>query len=390
MEYKVSNVLKKIIFAFVIIAAIMLLLMSQANLHEIWEVIKTSNYKYLLIAFGVLAAYFVLNLVGMYILTKYKKIKLKTRDIVLIGGTEPFFNGITPFATGGQPFQAYAMFRKGVALKDSTSILVMNFITFMISTNIFAIISLIYYGRYTSQISNLAWIVIMGFTINFLVLVLMFSLALSKRLRGMCSRAIEWLASKKMFHKLLAGRVETFNNYFDGMQAGCKELLSKPLVFTGCILSKLASLVFFYAIPFYVLKAINAPITYSDFIYVILGTSFATTMVVWVPTPGGTGGMELAFHSIFLTIAGMTPALATGGMVLWRLYTYYLLMIVGFVFYILLEVFDNKERKKAKLLAVDAPNNEEIIKEEAIEATPTINNDDSKQEEIKPNEEERE
>ena len=368
MEYKVSNVLKKIIFAFVIIAAIMLLLMSQANLKEIWEVIKTSNWQYLLIALGVLVAYFVLNLVGMYILTKYKRIKLKTRDIVLIGGTEPFFNGITPFATGGQPFQAYAMFRKGVPLKDSTSVLVMNFITFMISTNIFAIISLIYYGRYTSQISNLAWIVIMGFTINFLVLVLMFSLALSNRLRGLCSKAIQWLASKKPFQKLLAGRVETFNNYFDGMQAGCKELLSKPLVFIGCILSKLASLVFFYAIPFYVLKAINSPITYNDFIYVILGTSFATTMVVWVPTPGGTGGMELAFHSIFLTIAGMTPALATGGMVLWRLYTYYLLMVVGFIFYILLEIFDGKERKKNQLLKAEG-DKQDLNVNEANEAT---------------------
>ena len=166
----------------------------------------------------------------------------------------------------------------------------------------------------------------------------------------MCSRAIEWLASKKMFHKLLAGRVETFNNYFDGMQAGCKELLSKPLVFTGCILSKLASLVFFYAIPFYVLKSLNAPVDYSNMLYIILGTSFATTMVVWVPTPGGTGGMELAFSSIFITIAGMTAPLAQGGMVLWRLYTYYLLMIVGFIFYLLLEYFDARGRKKAALM----------------------------------------
>ena len=352
MEYKISSVLKKIIFAFVIIAAIMLILVSMSDIDSIWAVIKTANYKYLLIALGVLVAYFLLNLVGMYILTKYKKIKLKPRDILLIGGTEPFFNGITPFATGGQPFQAYAMYRKGVPLKDSTSMLVMNFITFMISTNIFAIISLIYYAQYTSHINNLAWIVIMGFTINFGVLVLMFSLALSSGLRGLCSRALGWLASKKCLHKLLDGKVETFNSYFDGMQEGCRELLHKPFILIACILSKLASLVFFYAIPFYVLKAITPDgiVEYSNMLYIILGTSFATTMVVWVPTPGGTGGMELAFSSIFITIAGMTPALAQGGMILWRLYTYYLLMLVGFIFYILLESFDNKERKKMSVV----------------------------------------
>ncbi len=352
MEYKVSSVLKKIIFAFVIIAAIMLILMSMSDIEGIWAVIKTANYKYLLIAFGVLVAYFLLNLVGMYILTVYKKINLRRRDILLIGGTEPFFNGITPFASGGQPFQAYAMYKKGVPLKDSTSMLVMNFITFMISTNIFAIISLIYYGQYTSHINNLAWIVIMGFTINFGVLVLMFSLALSSGLRGLCSRALAWFANKKCLHKLLDGKVEVFNNYFDGMQEGCRELLHKPFILIACILSKLASLVFFYAIPFYVLKAVTPDgiIEYKDMLYTILGTSFATTMVVWVPTPGGTGGMELAFSSIFITIAGMTPAIAQGGMILWRLYTYYLLMLVGFLFYVLLEIIDNRDRKRMEVV----------------------------------------
>ena len=218
MDYKVKNVFKKLLISFAVIAVIVILLISQSNLKEIGQVIKTANIKYILIAFLALAVYFVLNIVGLWILIRFKKINLKTRDVFLIGGTEAFFNGITPFATGGQPFQAYAMYRKGVPLKDSTSVLVMNFITFMISTNLFAIASLVFYNQYVSHISNLAWIVIMGFAINFLVLVLMFSFALSSKLRALASKAINWLASKKPFRKLLNGKVETFNNYFAFLQ----------------------------------------------------------------------------------------------------------------------------------------------------------------------------
>ena len=349
MDYKVKSVTKKIIFSFVIIAAVLLLLMSQSNLHEIGEVLSKSTPKYILIALLVLAIYFVINVVGLYILVRYRKLKLKTRDLFLISGTEPFFNGITPFATGGQPFQAYAMYRKGVPLDEATSVLVMNFITFMISTNIFAIFSLVFYQSYISQINNLAWIVIMGFTINFGVLVLMFSLALSHKLRNLCSRILTNLSKRKHLHKFLDGKVEVFNNYFDGMQRGCMELLHKPFVFIGVILTKLVSLVFFYSIPYFCLKAVNAPIDETNMLYIILGTSFATTMVVWVPTPGGTGGMELAFNSIFNSIAGITMAITSGAMVLWRLYTYYLLMFVGFIFYLLLEYFDKRSKKEDKL-----------------------------------------
>ena len=346
MEYKVKSVTKKIIFAFVIIAAILLVMLSQSNLHEIGEVLSHSVPKYILLALLVLAIYFIINVLGLYILVKYRKLNLKGRDVFLISGTEPFFNGITPFATGGQPFQAYAMYRKGVPLDEATSLLVMNFITFMISTNIFAIFSLIFYQQYISHINHLAWIVIMGFTINFLVLVLMFSLALSKRLRRFFTYLLTKLSNVKCLHKFLDGKVEVFNNYFDGMQKGCMELLLKPFVFISVILTKLISLVFFYSIPYFCLKAVNAPIDETNMLYIILGTSFATTMVVWVPTPGGTGGMELAFNSIFMSISGLTMAITSGGMVLWRLYTYYLLMFVGFVFYLLLEFFDKKQKKK--------------------------------------------
>ena len=65
----------------------------------------------------------------------------------LFGMSEHFFNGITPFATGGQPFQIYALSKKKVDLSTSTGLLMMNFIIHMCASNLFALISLFFPNR---------------------------------------------------------------------------------------------------------------------------------------------------------------------------------------------------------------------------------------------------
>ena len=68
--------------------------------------------------------------------------------------------------------------------------------------------------------------------------------------------------------------------------------------------------------------------------------------MVWVPTPGGTGGIEIAFTMIFTTFAGVTSSIASAGMVIWRGITYYLLMLISAISYILFEIKVKHDRKK--------------------------------------------
>ena len=74
-------------------------------------------------------------------------------------------------------------------------------------------------------------------------------------------------------------------------------------------------------------------------------------MTCYIPTPGSSGGIEFAFQSLFATIAVMSDSEVVSGMLLWRFLTYYVLMILSFLVYLL---FENKTSKNKK---------EEIISE---------------------------
>ena len=61
--------------------------------------------------------------------------------------------------------------------------------------------------------------------------------------------------------------------------------------------------------------------------------------------------------SLFINLAGVTSSVAVSGMLLWRLLTYYILMIISLICYFLLEFFFVKRSKKENL------SNNEIIDE---------------------------
>ena len=73
-------------------------------------------------------------------------------------------------------------------------------------------------------------------------------------------------------------------------------------------------------------------------------------MVVFLPTPGSSGGIEFAFAAIISALStNASGALSNAGMLIWRLMTYYLTMLISLGFYIGFEIkvkIDNKKMAK--------------------------------------------
>lgn len=345
MDYKIGKVIKKVILAFVITVGLFSAVVAFNDFGGTLKVLQSADPKWLVAGLAVLGGYMVFNIWSFYILM-HDRCKLAAKDIFLVAATEPFFNGITPFSSGGQPFQAYALYRMGVPLKDSTTALMMNFLIYMVPTNIFALASLAFFHNFMSTVPGLVTVAVIGFAINFAVVVMFLSVAFSKQFRVTVKGGVVWLSKFKLFKKLLKNRTETIDTFFENVQDGCSELIKKPKIFLFSLAVKVVSLVLYYSIPFVFIKALHVNIAFGDILYIMLGTSFAITMVVWVPTPGSAGGIELAFKSIFATVAGVTGAVAMGGMVLWRLYTYYLLIFIGLICYLVFEVKIDKVKKR--------------------------------------------
>lgn len=338
-----------ILIVLIITAVVFVILFSFNDFNNTIKLIKTVNGVEMGKAVLCLVIYAVLWPMSLCFIAKQNRFNAKFFDVYLIGESEHFFNAITPFATGGQPVQVYLFTQKQVKASDSTGIIVSNFIAFMIASNIYAIASLVFYGKFSENFdASTAWMIGLGFAMNLFTLVFMILVATSKKIRDLLKKLMLQICKIKFIGKHLSKAVPAFEKYCENAQSAAKRIFSHKTSFVGAILLKMLALLFYYAIPYYILKALGADFGFKMMPYIILASAFAITTMVWVPTPGGTGGIEFAFKTIFT--ASLFGALAGDigftGMILWRALTYYLLMILSAIAYIVYEILVKRYKKK--------------------------------------------
>ena len=180
-----KKIIRNVILVLAILILLVILLINIGDIKSIWRVVTDANGWYILLAIGILLLYAIMYQASLMILTKYSYKEIKVVDNYAISGSEFFFNSITPFSSGGQPFQAYALKRKKMSLSASTSNLLINFIAYQICLNAIAVTFLIlYYGRVREEISSYIWFLIVGFVINIIVMVGLLLIGLSIFLTG--------------------------------------------------------------------------------------------------------------------------------------------------------------------------------------------------------------
>lgn len=340
--YSKKKIIKNLILVFAILIILVILVLSLGDMKTIGDVlVHHTDYAYIAVCIALILAYCLFFQASLTILVRHKYKGIGVKDSMYVSGSEFFFNGITPFSSGGQPFQAYALKSKGMKLSDSTSALLINFLAYQIVMNLFSIVCLcVYFTRLKSQIDNLMWLLIVGFSINILMMVLIILIGTTKFTGNLLVKFLRLLCRAKWINKFLGNKIESFQVYVSEMQNAFKEMANSKRIMLFVLLTKAVALFCYYSIPYFIFYAVGVDLTFKDLFYVISMTSFALTISVWVPTPGASGGAELAFTSLFACLLTNYPDpknLAVSGMLLWRLLTYYFLMAYGFVMYILFE-----------------------------------------------------
>lgn len=335
-----------VLIVLLITAVVFIIFFNFNDIGETLELIKKVDGNDMGYAVLCLVFYAALWPLSLCLIAKSNKFETHFLDNYCIGLSEHFFNSITPFSTGGQPVQIYLYTQKKVKASHSTGIIVANFIALMIASNIYAIGSLVYYGRFSTNFNpSTSWMIGLGFAMNMFTLVFMILMATCKFVRDFFEKILKKLCNIKFIGKHLGKAIPAFHNYCANAQSAAKEIFSHKLVFITAIILKMISLCFYYAIPFFILKALDVELAINTLPFIILASAFAITTMVWVPTPGGTGGIEFAFTTIFTTFAGVTTTIGLTGMILWRALTYYLLMVISFIAYITYEILVKRSKK---------------------------------------------
>ena len=340
--YSKKSIWKKLVLVFAILVILIILLCSLGDIKAIWNVLSTqTNYLYIGICAILAIIYCLFFQASLTVIIKKKYSDIKIKDSMFIAGSEFFFNGITPFSSGGQPFQAYGLKQKNMKLSDSTSALLLNFLIYQIVMNLFSVVCMVmYFTRLKEQVDNFIWLLVVGFSINLFIMLFLIGIGTLKWVGNLFVKLLILFSKIKFLNKFLSSKIEPFKTYISETQEAFKEMYRyKGTVIISFVL-KLIGLIVYYSIPFFIFWAIGVKINVENLFYVIAMTSFALTISIWVPTPGASGGAELAFTTLFVgLLVGYSDInnLTMSGMLLWRMITYYFIMVYGFIMYILFE-----------------------------------------------------
>ena len=356
---------KIIIFAIYAIVAVLLLLtvLSFNDFPSILEQLEKVKPGFVLLGVVMLLLYMALYPISLCLLTRARKCDIKMSTTYSIAMTEHFFNGITPLATGGQPFQAHSYTRAKVKISESTGLLLTNLLIYMIVTTGFSLTGLFFFNTLTAEIEA-AWIpiIIIGYSLNFMVLVTIIFLGTSAKLRSLLMRSIRFFC-RIPFLKRFRGKADELQGYFENVQASFKDLMHHKGTFALALLSKILSFAFLYSSSFFILLSLDVPVGIGEFFMVLAGTSFAITAVGFIPTPGASGAVEgsagRVFKSIIITVMGASVipsatalAMANGVMLIWRLLSYYFVMLVSLCFTVGMEIYFGKKARQERLAAI--------------------------------------
>lgn len=337
---KKSNIKQIIsIIALFLLTITVLYFVLKDDFNNIMDILKDTNYIFVVIAFLLLMFYWGCKSLILYNFAKKFNKDYKYYSAFRVQALTQFFNAVTPFSSGGQPFQIYSLTKHGLNVSDATNVTIEEFVVYQISLVFLGIVAIIsnkifHIFPYNGLLSKF---VIIGFAINTIVIVALFVIAFGKKTNKFIVNFIIKALAKLKIVKDKEKTTENWNTYINNFHSGAKILVANKKDFALNILYSFIGLAGFYVIPLFILYSTGDYTSFNAF-EAIIASAYVMLIGSFVPLPGGTGGIEYGFINFFGVFI-LSTANLKAIMLLWRFVTFYLGIIVGAIF------LNLKERK---------------------------------------------
>ncbi|MBZ9685018.1 flippase-like domain-containing protein [Clostridium estertheticum] len=251
----------------------------------------------------------------------------KFREAFKVTMVGQYFNSITPFASGGQPMQLYALTKQELGAGSSGSVLMIKFIIYQSVLTIYSLILIFWKASFfKSKMSNLFYLIGIGFAVN--AGVIMFLIIFSKyrklthKLIITLSKILDKLKLVKDISKLEMRINDNLDQFHDNMEivkhSGAQ--MFKAIIYT------IFQLTIIFSIPYFIYLSFG--MRGASIESMIAGTAFVMMLTAFIPLPGAVGGAEGAFFMFFSLFFAANNIMAA--ILLWRLITFYSCIIFGF------------------------------------------------------------
>lgn len=330
IEDDITNFKKKNYIILLLIVLVVLYFTLKDNLTLVLNQILNLNWWWLLLALIFMGTYGLLRTLSLHSIIKDFKKDFKITNTIKNMLITQFFNGTTPFASGGQPAQIYFLKTQGIDLATSTSIVIQNFVVYQLVLIIYGLVSIVLnmFFDFFPEVTILKHFIILGFAMNSIVMIVLFLISFAKKSNKFITEKIINILHKLKIIKYRQRNINKFNQTIDKFYNSAKKIRRNKKTFIKCFIYNFIAFSFLYTIPLILLKSTMASYN-MNVITSIVACSYVMIIGAFVPIPGGSGGLEFAFLKFFGNY--IKGYVLSSVMIMWRFITYYLGMILGTV-----------------------------------------------------------
>jgi uncharacterized protein (TIRG00374 family) len=343
-------------------------LLNENAVTPISDLASKLNWGIIVLLIFIFALMMFLETAKFWILTYQTTRKSRPGLSYKLGALGKYYDNITPFATGEQPFQIYYLNKHGVSGADSVSIPMgkyviwqLSFVTFTFIIMIFSISLNNFNNAGTAVVTAGSWI---GFAINSALVLLVGILSISKKLGTKLITGILILLHKIKLIKNYDKVYQKLINLVDDYQSTMRRYAKNKWSFISVIFTTYLGFILHYSLPFVIHAA------FYGFDFSIFGTILTYCVMIdltasFLPLPGGTGAAELSFTALFGLY--FVDGNIFWAMIIWRIFTYYSYILQGLIIIVYDYLIGNKrfqwEKKKWALEAESRSFEENHLKE---------------------------
>ena len=306
-------------------------------------IMKLVNKKFIFIGFLIMVLYIILECTIINILIKTiqkTKVRFLAVKIAMMGF---YYNLVTPFASGSQPMQIYALNKYDINLSKSIAIVTNKTVLFQTVVTIYsAVIIFLNIEVLKNELPSMLVLMSIGMVMNIVSLLGGMLIVLTPNTMKIIVKVIVNILYRLNIFKSLNKKIHTINKFIDEYSYSIKLFIKNKKALYLSIILTIIQLTVFFSISYCVYKAFN--LNGLSLFEVLSLQVFLYMSVSPIPTPGNVGANEVAFLTIF---ANVFPGNIIGYSVfLYSIYVYYFLVVVCGLFTIHTHYHMNKRKNK--------------------------------------------
>ena len=301
------------------------------GMENIIHVLNSVDYRWVLAGLICLIMHWLCESLNLHIPIKKIYQDQKFTNSIKVSMIGQLFNNITPFSSGGQPMQAYELNKTGKRVSDSLSAMAIKFIitqtALVVSTLVVVILE---FEFFKTLMQDYLWIAIIGFMVNIIAILVMILAGIKKGMIVYITNPIVRLLGKIHVLKNTEQKIEKLNASIDNFSNQFIIMKSEKIMVVKMFLIAVVQSLVYYSITYMVYRAFG---NYGvSFLQIIPTQAFLLLIMTFIPTPGSGMGAEGGFYLLFNSI--FQNGTIHMSILFWRMYTFYLPIIIGALFLI--------------------------------------------------------